>query len=77
MEVRTGGGGGGGVSCCCVGGRAERRGRAVLTDRLGLEGADPAAFAFAFAVDGGHLDLVGGLGVQLSDGDGHVCLREG
>ena len=50
--------------------------RAALTDWLGLERAGEAAVAFAFAVDGGHLDLVGGLGLQANDGDhGHVCWR--
>lgn len=39
----------------------------VLTDWLGLERAGRAALPFAFAVDGGHLDLVGGLWFQASD----------
>lgn len=52
--------------------------RAVLTDGLGLESAGPAALAFTFAVDGGHLDLVGGLRLQANDGDlGQVCWRRG
>lgn len=38
-----------------------------LTDWLGLERADDAALAFAFPVDGGHLDLVGGLWFQPND----------
>lgn len=52
--------------------------RAVLTDWLGLESAGRAALAFALAVDGGYLDLVGGLWLQAVDGDpGHVCGRGG
>lgn len=51
---------------------------AALTDWLGLEGAGETALAFAFAVDGGHLHLVVGLGFQANDGDGgYVCGRKG
>lgn len=48
--------------------------REVLTDWLGLESAGRAALAFAFTIDGRHLDLIGGFWFQASDGDlGHVC----
>lgn len=46
--------------------------RGVLTDWLGLEKAGSTALPFAFAVDGGHLDLVGGLWFQASDKN--LCL---
>lgn len=50
--------------------------REVLTDWLRLEGLARAALAFPFPVDGGHLDLVGGLRLQAGDGDfGQVCWR--
>lgn len=50
--------------------------RAVLTDWLGLESSGPAALAFTFTVDGGHLDLVGGLRHQANNGDhGRGCWR--
>lgn len=42
---------------------------AVLTDWLRLESAGRAALAFAFAVDGGHPDLIGGLWFQVNNGD--------
>lgn len=49
-------------------------GAGLLTDWLGLESAGRAALAFTFPVDGGHLDLVGGLWLQANDGDlGQVC----
>lgn len=41
----------------------------VRTDRSGLELDGRAALAFAFAVDGGHLDLVVGVRRQAHDGD--------
>lgn len=51
-----------------------REERQALTDWLRLESAGTAALAFAFAVDGGHLDLVGRLRFQSDDGyPGHVC----
>lgn len=51
--------------------------RAVLTDWLGLESVGRAALAFALAVDGRHLDLVGGLWLQANDGDrGQICWRQ-
>lgn len=50
--------------------------RAVLTDWLSLESSGRAALAFAFSIDGGHLDLVGGLWLQAIDGDlNHACWR--
>lgn len=50
--------------------------RAVLTDWLGLESSGAAALAFTFTVDGGHLDLVGGLRHQADNGDrGQGCWR--
>lgn len=51
--------------------------RAVLTDWLGLERLGRAALAFTFPVDGGHPDLVGGLGLQaLDDNLGRACWRQ-
>lgn len=52
--------------------------KAVLTDGLSLESAGWAALAFTFSVDGGHLDLVGGLWLQAINGDvNHACWRRG
>lgn len=48
---------------------------ALLTDWLGLKNSGFAALALAFAVDGGHLDLVGGLRLQAADGDLGVGCR--
>lgn len=46
----------------------------VLTDWLGFKSGDRAVLPFTFAIDGGHLDLVGGLRFQTNDGDlGHAC----
>jgi len=48
--------------------------REALTDWVGLESAGKAVLAFAFAVDSGHSDLIGGLWFQANDGDQrHVC----
>lgn len=48
---------------------------ALLTDWLGLKNSGFAALALSFAVDGGHLDLVGGLRLQAADGDLGVGCR--
>lgn len=57
--------------------RRTRAGDGVLTDWLGLEAGGKAAFALAFAIDGGHLDLVGSLWLQATDGDhGQACWRQ-
>lgn len=46
----------------------------VLTQPRRLKGGGRAALASAFTVDGGHLDLVGGLWLQANDGEGGgVC----
>lgn len=56
--------------------RAQQAGREVLTDRLRLEGGGRAALAFTFTVNGGHLDLVGGLGLQTNDDEfGGICQK--
>lgn len=57
--------------------RSRQAGREVLTDGLRLEGGGRAALAFTFTVNGGHLDLVGGLGLQAIDGEfGGICQTE-
>lgn len=48
-----------------------------LTQRLRLEGGGGAALASTFTIDGRHLDLVGGLRLQASDGErGGICPAE-
>lgn len=57
--------------------RSRQAGREVLTDGLRLEGGGRAALAFTFTVNGGHLDLVGGLGLQANDDKfGGICQTE-
>lgn len=52
--------------------------REALTDWLSLEVLGRAALALALAVDGGHLDLIEGLGLQAHDGDhAEACRRKG
>lgn len=51
--------------------------REALTDWLSLEVLGRAALALALAVDGGHLDLIEGLGLQANDGDhAQACRRK-
>jgi hypothetical protein len=56
--------------------RREQGRREALTDWLCLEVQRSAALALTLAVDGRHLDLIEGLGLQADDGDHAQACRK-